>query len=217
MSLFGVCIRIQKFKNSGLLAHESEINKLQDEGDRLVDMKHPGSAAIQACLLAIVHIRKLYNEYNKPSQQLTWWCNLCLTVKCIEMNQTDFFLSALFLCLSCFKQTHRDAVQAEWQAFLNLCLAQETHLDNIEDYKKVKILWLLPNPSVHRCLLLRSDLFSNLVPAGCRDAVRVLGQTQFQSGPEISSRQEQPWSPVGTGGTTILCFNVVYAGEFWKV
>lgn len=39
-----------------------------------------------------------------------------------------------------FCQAHRDAVQTEWQAFLNLCLAQEIHLDNIEDYKKVKIL-----------------------------------------------------------------------------
>lgn len=36
-----------------------------------------------------------------------------------------------------FFQAHRDGLQAEWQAFLNLCLAQETHLDNIEDYKKV--------------------------------------------------------------------------------
>ncbi|XP_042372753.1 envoplakin-like, partial [Plectropomus leopardus] len=34
---------------------------------------------------------------------------------------------------------HRDAVQGEWQAFLNLCLAQETHLDNIEDYKKFQL------------------------------------------------------------------------------
>lgn len=38
---------IQKFKNNGLLAHESEVNKLQDEGDRLVEIiKHPGSPAI---------------------------------------------------------------------------------------------------------------------------------------------------------------------------
>lgn len=29
-------------------------------------------------------------------------------------------------------------MQSEWQIFLNLCLAQETHLDNIDDYKKVK-------------------------------------------------------------------------------
>lgn len=36
-----------------------------------------------------------------------------------------------------FCQAHRDGLQAEWQAFLNLCLAQETHLDNIEEYKKV--------------------------------------------------------------------------------
>ncbi|XP_070837780.1 envoplakin [Chaetodon trifascialis] len=34
---------------------------------------------------------------------------------------------------------HRDAVQSEWQAFLNLCLAQETHLENNEDYKKFQL------------------------------------------------------------------------------
>ncbi|KAG7216188.1 hypothetical protein INR49_029037 [Caranx melampygus] len=34
---------------------------------------------------------------------------------------------------------HRDAVQAEWQAFLNLCLAQEKHLDNIDNYRKFQL------------------------------------------------------------------------------
>ncbi|XP_059203216.1 envoplakin [Centropristis striata] len=78
----GVRMEYEKFKNNGLLAHESEINKLQEEGDRLVGTKHPGSSTIKA---------------------------------------------------------HKDAVQNEWQAFLNLCLAQETHLDNVEDYKKFQL------------------------------------------------------------------------------
>lgn len=66
-------------------------------------------------------------------------------------------------------------MQTEWQAFLNLCLAQEAHLDNIEDYKKVKSLVLpchalSPNPLVHH----RSFSIIILVkpvPAGCRDVV----------------------------------------------
>uniref|UniRef100_A0A3Q3WJ83 Envoplakin b n=1 Tax=Mola mola TaxID=94237 RepID=A0A3Q3WJ83_MOLML len=74
-----VRMEYEKFKKNGLLAHESEVNKLQDQGDRLVDTKHPGTPA------------------------------------------------------------NRDAVQTEWQAFLNLCLAQETHLDNIEEYKKFQL------------------------------------------------------------------------------
>ncbi|XP_049924927.1 envoplakin-like [Epinephelus moara] len=78
----GVRMEYEKFKNNGLLAHESEINKLQEEGERLIESKHPGSSTVKA---------------------------------------------------------HRDTVQAEWQAFLNLCLAQETHLDNIEDYKKFQL------------------------------------------------------------------------------
>lgn len=49
--VFPINIYIQKFKNNGLLAHESEVNKLQDEGDQLVEViKHPGSPAITVCL-----------------------------------------------------------------------------------------------------------------------------------------------------------------------
>ncbi|KAK9535540.1 hypothetical protein VZT92_007915 [Zoarces viviparus] len=78
----GVRMEYEKFKTTGLLAHETEINKLQEEGDRIIAKKHPGSSTIKA---------------------------------------------------------HRDAVQTEWQSFLNLCLAQETHLDNIEDYRKFQL------------------------------------------------------------------------------
>lgn len=49
--MFHTYVYIQKFKNNGLLAHESEVNKLQDEGDRLVEViKHPGSPAITVSL-----------------------------------------------------------------------------------------------------------------------------------------------------------------------
>uniref|UniRef100_A0A3Q3F233 Envoplakin a n=1 Tax=Labrus bergylta TaxID=56723 RepID=A0A3Q3F233_9LABR len=72
----------ENFKNNNLLSHESEVNKLQDEGDRLVDMKHPASATIQA---------------------------------------------------------QRDALRNEWQKFLNLCICQETHLDNVEEYKRYQM------------------------------------------------------------------------------
>ncbi|XP_041640433.1 envoplakin a [Cheilinus undulatus] len=72
----------ENFKNNNLLSHENEVNKLQDEGDRLVEMKHPASATIQA---------------------------------------------------------QRDALRNEWQKFLNLCICQETHLDNIEEYKRYQM------------------------------------------------------------------------------
>lgn len=78
----GVRMEYEKFKTNGLLAHEREVNQLQEKGDRLVEMKHPGSSTIKA---------------------------------------------------------HRDTVQAEWQAFLNLCLSQEEHLDNIDTYKKFQL------------------------------------------------------------------------------
>ncbi|XP_053713927.1 envoplakin-like [Synchiropus splendidus] len=72
----------ENFKNNSLLSHESDVNKLQDEGDRLIELKHPASATIQA---------------------------------------------------------QRDAVRGEWQKFLNLCICQETHLDNVEEYKKYQM------------------------------------------------------------------------------
>ncbi|XP_058496226.1 envoplakin a [Solea solea] len=72
----------ENFKNNSLLSHETEVNKLQDEGDRLIELKHPASATIQ---------------------------------------------------------TQRDAVRSEWQKFLNLCICQETHLDNVEEYKKYQM------------------------------------------------------------------------------
>lgn len=106
-----------------------------------------------------------------------------------------------------FNQVHRNAVQTEWQAFLNLCLAQETHLDNIEDYKKVKSLVLPcstipPNPFVHQSFFFSLIIvFFKPVPAGCRDVVWLPEQTQSQSGPKISKQQEQLWGPAGDRGT----------------
>lgn len=137
-----------------------------------------------------------------------------------EINQTEQKVFKLIGNKSvnwvlCFPQAHRNSVQAEWQAFLNLCLAQETHLDNIEDYRKVQDLWLHNTVTdcvfllnqvfpVHHCSFLQSDCLFIAVPAGCRDAVWVPGETQFHSGPEVSGQQEQPWSLVGTGGTTVF-------------
>lgn len=51
--------------------------------------------------------------------------------------------------------------------------------------------------------------FSVAVPAGCRDAVGVSGETQFQHEAKVSGQQEQPADPVGTGGTTMLYDDVI--------
>ncbi|XP_026989403.1 envoplakin a [Tachysurus fulvidraco] len=74
--------RYEIFKNNSLLSHESEVNKLQDDGDRLIEMKHPAANTIQG---------------------------------------------------------HRDTLRNEWQKFLNLCICQEAHLDNVEEYKKYQL------------------------------------------------------------------------------
>ncbi|XP_030638711.1 envoplakin a [Chanos chanos] len=69
----------ENFKNNSLLSHEGEVNKLQDDGDRLIELKHPASSIVE---------------------------------------------------------TQRDDLRNEWQKFLNLCICQETHLDNVEEFKK---------------------------------------------------------------------------------
>uniref|UniRef100_A0A4W4E6G7 Desmoplakin SH3 domain-containing protein n=1 Tax=Electrophorus electricus TaxID=8005 RepID=A0A4W4E6G7_ELEEL len=74
--------RYENFKSNSLLSHESEVNKLQDDGDRLVELQHPAADTIQA---------------------------------------------------------QRDMMRNEWQKFLNLCICQETHLDNVEEYKKYQL------------------------------------------------------------------------------
>lgn len=82
-------------------------------------------------------------------------------------------------------QVHRNTVQNEWQAFLNLCLAQETHLDNIEDYKKVKSRVVLPCHPIHPNPLniYQSFLFFTPVPTWFRDVVWLPDQTQSKYGP----------------------------------
>ncbi|CAB1344901.1 unnamed protein product [Coregonus sp. 'balchen'] len=55
----------ENFKNNSLLSHESEVNKLQDDGDRLIELKHPASTTIQAQRDA------LRNEWQK-------FLNLCI-------------------------------------------------------------------------------------------------------------------------------------------
>lgn len=69
----------ESFKDNGLLEEEAAVNRIQDDGERLMKLKHPGSSAIEA---------------------------------------------------------HKDAVKNEWQQFLNLCICQEAHLKNVEDYRK---------------------------------------------------------------------------------
>ncbi|CAG10776.1 unnamed protein product, partial [Tetraodon nigroviridis] len=93
----------EQFKNNSLLLHEEEVNKLQEEGDRLVEMKHPASALIQA---------------------------------------------------------QRDSVRTEWQKFLNLCICQETHLDNVEEFKRVNMRQHTHTPAVTAAYQIETELLS---------------------------------------------------------
>uniref|UniRef100_A0A8C2H201 Envoplakin b n=1 Tax=Cyprinus carpio TaxID=7962 RepID=A0A8C2H201_CYPCA len=78
----GVRMDYERFKNNGLLSHEREVSKLQEDASVLTEDKHPGSSAVKS-------------------------------------------FSA--------------DVSREWQRFLNLCQCQDTHLDNVEAYKKYQL------------------------------------------------------------------------------
>ncbi|KAF3846923.1 hypothetical protein F7725_004001 [Dissostichus mawsoni] len=139
--------------------HGKEVNKLQGEGERLVEKKHPASSTIKA---------------------------------------------------------HKDAVQLEWQAFLNLCLAQEIHLDNIEDYKKrlnsnldPKALTGKSNPEVLMALELSSGIFPlklrrtlptkpTSVVALCDWADKMRGETLTLK----SNSDNKNWMLLGSSGKT---------------
>uniref|UniRef100_A0AAX7V2A8 Desmoplakin SH3 domain-containing protein n=1 Tax=Astatotilapia calliptera TaxID=8154 RepID=A0AAX7V2A8_ASTCA len=78
----------ENFKNNSLLSHEAEVNKLQDEGERLVEMKHPASDTIQAqrddvrnewqkflnlCICQETHLDSVedFKRYQYDSEQLS--------------------------------------------------------------------------------------------------------------------------------------------------
>lgn len=39
----------------------------------------------------------------------------------------------------CTSQVHQEALKMEWQNFLNLCICQESHLQHVEDYRRVSL------------------------------------------------------------------------------
>ncbi|KAM6941697.1 envoplakin-like [Lycodopsis pacificus] len=78
----------ENFKNNNLLSHESEVNRLQDEGERLIGLKHPASDTIQAqrddvrnewqkflnlCICQETHLDSLeeYKRYQMETEQLS--------------------------------------------------------------------------------------------------------------------------------------------------
>lgn len=38
----------------------------------------------------------------------------------------------------CCPQVHQEALKTEWQNFLNLCICQESQLQHVEDYRRVR-------------------------------------------------------------------------------
>lgn len=62
----------------------------------------------------------------------------CLFIQTLNLIET---LAVVYLPteddFTCVFQSYSADVSREWQRFLSLCLCQDTHLDNVEEYKKV--------------------------------------------------------------------------------
>ncbi|XP_037326728.2 envoplakin a [Pungitius pungitius] len=78
----------ENFKNNSLLSHESKVNQLQDDGERLIGLKHPASDTIQAqkdgvrnewqkflnlCICQETHLDSVeeYKRYQMETEQLS--------------------------------------------------------------------------------------------------------------------------------------------------
>ncbi|XP_023190050.1 envoplakin-like [Xiphophorus maculatus] len=78
----GVRLQYENFKNKELLDHEGKVNRLEDDGETYISLKHPASQLIEA---------------------------------------------------------QNRAVKNEWQKFLNLCICQEEHLNDIQEFNKYQM------------------------------------------------------------------------------
>ncbi|KAL2087222.1 hypothetical protein ACEWY4_018281 [Coilia grayii] len=129
----------ENFKNNSLLSHEAEVNRLQDDGDRLVELKHPASSIVEA---------------------------------------------------------QRDELRNEWQKFLNLCICQEVHLDNVEEYKKYQ----LDADTLSESLTKLSASLSPKVLSGMTNPEILL---QLQAEEKAVQRSEQKLADLRKRSTTI--------------
>lgn len=118
-----------------------------------------------------------------------------------EFILLDLATRKFYLFIFC--QMHKDTIQMEWQGFLNLCLAQEVHLNNVDAYKKVETNRATMCHITCSNRRLKKLLIVSVVPARCRDFVRVFGQTQFHTGSKVAEQKEQPRGPDHTGGTVL--------------
>ncbi|KAF3846899.1 hypothetical protein F7725_003977 [Dissostichus mawsoni] len=130
---------------------------LKDKYDKLCELSQQRRA----------HLASLYEYVQSCRKELSYLSGQ-QEGSCRETGATAWYSCHLDQCdgSNMMNDYNKYAVQLEWQAFLNLCLAQEIHLDNIEDYKKrlnsnldPKALTGKSNPEVLMALELSSGIF----------------------------------------------------------
>lgn len=91
------------------------MNRLQDEGQRLIELNHPASETIQVP-------KSVFKELTRI------------------LKSNVLYIKCRFLL---YFKAHIETVRNEWQRFLNLCICQEMHLDIVDEFRKVGIDRLL--------------------------------------------------------------------------
>ncbi|OXB61143.1 hypothetical protein ASZ78_013706 [Callipepla squamata] len=95
---------------------KSQYKDLLDDGDRMIELKHPAVKPIQ------VGKGLSFQTLQEKENALP---NLCPR-RLEEPTESH----------SVPPQAHQEALKNEWQNFLNLCICQESQLKNVENYKK---------------------------------------------------------------------------------
>ena len=107
------------FKQHELLSQEQSVNQLEDDGEHMVELRHPAVGPIQE--------RWGQGESEKGhggrgrrggGVDVGWGAGRGPRAAC------------------CGTQAHQEALKMEWQNFLNLCICQETQLQHVEDYSR---------------------------------------------------------------------------------
>ncbi len=94
----------QRFKNNGLLSHEREVSKLQEDASVLIEDKHPGSSAVKVFIHSFIHsfvqsfIHSFIHSFVQSFIQSFIHSFLCSFIQSVsQMFCYSFVISCLFV------------------------------------------------------------------------------------------------------------------------
>lgn len=132
----------QHFKQHELLSQEQSVNRLEDDGERMVELGHPAVGPIQVRGPDPAHCPR----DRGPLRRWGWGWGFpgrlgregdAARVWAEEGGADQGGRGPRARCRC--PQTHQEALKMEWQNFLNLCICQESQLQHVEAYRRVSL------------------------------------------------------------------------------